>query len=116
MKKIAHQFDHKLAVEFISDRIILSSEEDALNIMANSGSDHIILHEENIQPEFFDLSTKLAGDVLQKFTNYRIKLAIVGDFAKYQSKSLKDFIYESNRYRDFLFINSVDEAGSYWKD
>ncbi|WP_449401649.1 DUF4180 domain-containing protein [Chryseobacterium wanjuense] len=56
-------------------------------------SDKVIIHEKNITPEFFDLKTKIAGDILQKFSNYRVKLAIVGDFSKYESKSIKDFIF-----------------------
>ncbi len=36
------------------------------------------------------------GEILQKFVTYKAKLAIAGDFSVYTSKSLKDFIYESN--------------------
>ena len=41
----------------------------------------------------------MAGEILQKFSNYRVRLAIVGDFTPYSSKSIKDFIYESNKKR-----------------
>ena len=39
----------------------------------------MIIHEKNITPEFFDLKNRMAGEILQKFSNYRIRLAIVGD-------------------------------------
>ena len=39
-----------------------------------------------------------------------MKLAIVGDFDKYESKSLKAFIYECNRGKDIFFTGSIDEA------
>ena len=74
------------------------------------GADSIILHEYNLPVEFFDLSTQLAGDILQKFSTYDSRLAIVGDFSKYESKSLKDFIYESNKGRRINFVHSVEEA------
>lgn len=46
----------------------------------------------------------------QKFSNYRIRLAIVGDLSKYTNKSVKDFIYESNKDRYINFIASQTEA------
>jgi len=52
----------------------------------------------------------LAGEVLQKFSNYRVKLAIVGDFIKYQSKSLQDFIFENNTSDYMFFIDTIDLA------
>lgn len=74
------------------------------------GFDKIILHEENIVPEFFDLKTKLAGEVLQKFVQYRMPLAVVGDFSKYTSKSLRDFIYECNQGRQVNFVQELSRA------
>ena len=59
---------------------------------------------------FFDLSTKLSGEILQKFINYHIKIVIVGDFSVYTSKSLKDFIYESNKGKDIFFLPNEKEA------
>jgi ABC-type branched-subunit amino acid transport system substrate-binding protein len=66
--------------------------------------------EHNLPVEFFDLKTKLAGDILQKFSTYQGRLAIVGDFTKYESKSLRDFIYESNKARRINFVSTLEEA------
>ncbi len=55
------------------------------------------------QKKFFILSSGLAGDVLQKFVNYRFRIAVYCDFSKYASKPLKDFIRESNRGKDVFF-------------
>lgn len=52
----------------------------------------------------------IAGDILQKFVNYGIKLAIFGDFSKYTSKPLKDFIYECNQGQDVFFVKDEAEA------
>ena len=70
----------------------------------------VIIHEKNITPDFFDLKNKMAGEILQKFSNYRVRLAIVGDFSKYAKKSLKEFIYESNKGKQVNFVSSVTEA------
>jgi len=56
------------------------------------------------------LKTGLAGEILQKFSNYYVELAIVGDFSKYSSKNLQDFIYESNKVGRINFVSSVEEA------
>jgi hypothetical protein len=75
-----------LITEIISEEIIIRKTQDALNILAESGyrgSDNIILHEKNILSDFFELRSGLAGDILQKFSNYKVRLAIVGDFTKY---------------------------------
>ena len=99
--------------EVTGESILINETQDALDIMANSryqGAGSIILYEINIIPEFFDLKTKIAGDILQKFSNYRMHLAIVGDFSKYKSKSMKDFILESNKTGRINFVMSREEA------
>ena len=63
----------------------------------------MVLRKEQIDEPFFRLSTGLAGEVLQKFVNYHMKLAIVGDFSGYTSKPLQDFIRESNEGRHVCF-------------
>ncbi len=72
---------------------------------------HVLLLSVNFFTEnFFKLSTRVAGDILQKFVNYRTKFAIIGDFSCYTSKPLRDFIYESNRGREVFFVSIEDEA------
>ncbi len=99
--------------EIISDEVLIKETQDALDIMAEStyqGSWKIILHEKNVIPDFFDLRTGIAGDILQKFSTYNVQLALVGDFSQYSSKSLKNFILESNRHGRIFFVSSLDEA------
>ena len=63
-----------------------------------------------LDPEFFRLRSLLAGEVLQKFVNYRLQLAIVGDISVYleASEALRDFVWESNRGNHVWFVS--DEA------
>ena len=99
--------------EIISDSIEINNSQDALDLMANcayQGATRVIIHDENITPAFFDLKNKLAGDILQKFSNYKVRLAIVGDFSKYPGKSIRDFIFESNKHGHINFVSSVEEA------
>lgn len=93
--------------------IAINGVQDAIDILGNSyylRASKIIIRKENIVPEFFDLKTKIAGEILQKFSNYSAQLAIVGDFSEYASKSLKDFIYESNKNRMINFVGTMEEA------
>lgn len=99
--------------EIHAEGIIITETQNALDLMAESNykeSWKMIFYEENISPDFFDLKTGMAGDILQKFSTYRCQLAIIGDFTKFQSKSLKDFIFESNKTGRIFFVNSRDEA------
>ena len=57
-------------------------------------------------PGFLTLSTRIAGEVIQKFVNYGFQVAIIGDVseAAAQSDALRDFIRESNRGRHVWFL------------
>lgn len=113
MQLTLHSINNIKIGEIISDEVILKTTDDGLTILGDlyyQGYDKIITYEKNITPEFFDLKTGIAGEVLQKFAQYRIPLAIVGDFSKYTSKSLKDFIFESNKGKFINFIASKEEA------
>jgi hypothetical protein len=113
MKIEAHNINDTEIAEVISDDTIINKSEDGLDLLGNlyyQGFDKILIHEKNITPNFFDLKNGMAGEILQKFSNYRVRLAIVGDFSKYTSKSLNDFIYESNKGRQINFLTSQTEA------
>lgn len=109
----SHKFHDINIAEIISDQLIIKSEQDGLDLLGDlyyQGFDKVVLHEKNIIPEFFDLKTGLAGEILQKFSNYRMSLAIVGNFEKYQSKSLKQFILESNKTQHINFVENLDNV------
>lgn len=113
MKIETHIINNKTIAEFISDEIVLSTIDDALDLIGNlgyQGFEKIILYEKNINSNFFDLKTKIAGDILQKFTQYQMALIIIGDFSKYENNSLRDFIFESNKGRHVNFLTSLSEA------
>jgi hypothetical protein len=109
----AHTVNGIQVAEIIADGIIVSDAETGLDLMGNiyyQNFDALILHEKNITPDFFDLKTGIAGEILQKFSNYRIRLAIIGDFLPYQSKSIRDFIFESNQHGNINFLDSTEQA------
>ena len=92
----------------------IASGSNAVELIASlhheTGCEALVLAKECLAEEFFKLSTGLAGEVLQKFVNYQMRLAIVGDFSRYTSKPLKDFIYESNQGSQVGFWPDQDSA------
>ena len=97
-----------------SEHILITDVRSALDFFATvdyeTGCSRMIINKSSICEEFFDLSTRIAGEILQKFINYRKKIAIIGDFSIYKSKSLKDFIYECNKGKDIFFLSNEKEA------
>lgn len=81
-----------------------------MTVKYETGAERIVINKEAIAEAFFILSSGLAGEVIQKFVNYHTKMAVYGDYSKYTSKPLHDFIYESNKGRDFFFVNTKEEA------
>lgn len=97
-----------------AEGVLLENEQDALELMAaaqyENGCERIVLYKEAVAEAFFVLSTRLAGGILQKFANYRMKLAIVGDYSRYTSVPLRDFILESNAGGAVFFVCTLEEA------
>lgn len=92
----------------------IAAEADILDAVGNasySGAARIVIPVSRLSPDFFRLGTGLAGAILQKCTNYRLKVAIVGDIGAYLAKSapLRDFVSESNRRGDVRFVASDAE-------
>lgn len=95
------------------DKVIVdtgSSLDVLMTAKYDVGSSAVMISKELVIEDFFILSTGIAGEILQKYINYGGKLAIYGDYSKYTSKPLKDFIYESNKGKDFFFVATKEEA------
>lgn len=108
-----HESPRGRIAELPRGEMSISGVDDAVDLLGNAdyqGASRIIIYKEDLGDEFFKLSTGIAGEILQKFSNYRKKLAIVGDFSNIGSKSLRDFIRESNRTGNILFVSSLSEA------
>ncbi len=97
-----------------SDELLITDVQSALDFIMTvkyeTGCSNIAVNKEAIVDDFFILSTCLAGEILQKFINYGVRVAIYGDFSKYTSKPLKDLIYESNQGKDIYFQPDVSLA------
>lgn len=99
---------------FDTDGPIISRDGD-INDFISAGwdaqADRLVIPVSRLSPDFFKLSTGLAGAVLQKCTNYSFRVAIVGDISAHVEKSapLRDFVYESNKRGDVRFVGALSE-------
>jgi len=99
--------------EVVKGSLVVESASDMLDILGEvsfSGSSAVIIYSDSFSHEFYDLRSGVAGEILQKFSNYRMKLAIVGDFSHLTGKSWRAFIRESNRGMTVSFLPTVEEA------
>lgn len=109
MKYIEHQINETRLIELTDENIVISNVQEFLDLVCNLPSDYIAIRKENLSDDFFDLKTGVAGDILQKISNYNLRLGVIGQFSHYSSKSLNDFIYESNNHKRIVFYESIDE-------
>ena len=97
-----------------SDEIVIKDTQSAIDFIMSvkyeTNCNKIALNKNAIIDNFFILSSGIAGEILEKFITYKTKFAIYGDYSKYTSKPLKDFIYESNKGKDIFFVATEDEA------
>ncbi|WP_018177878.1 DUF4180 domain-containing protein [Jongsikchunia kroppenstedtii] len=92
-----------------ADGPLLRTEADATDLLGSTygtGAEMIAIPVGRLDPDFFDLSTKVAGLFTQKLLNYRMRVAIVGDITPYLARStaLRDYVLESNRGRQLWFV------------
>ena len=96
--------DEKLIVD------VQSALDLVMTVKYETNATKIVLDKKAICEDFFILSTGMAGEVLQKFINYHVQAAVYGDYSRYTSKPLKDFMYEANHGKDFFFLSTKEEA------
>ncbi len=92
----------------------LADEQAALDVIgAALGTDAswVAVPVTRLTPDFFVLRTRLAGEIVQKFANYRLNLAVLGDLsaALEASTALRDFVREANRGRQLWLLPSLDD-------
>ena len=110
---ISHIVGKAMVAEVAANDMLLTAPEDANDLLGNAyyqGFDGMIISADKISPRFFDLKTRLAGEILQKFSTFQMRLAIVGNFSVFPSESLKSFIYESNRGNLIHFSPTIADA------
>ena len=104
--------DRDRVTQVPADGPLLRTGGDAIELMyADEDADWIAVPMQRLDPAFFDLSSGIAGEFVQKFVNYQRRLAIVGDISEAleRSTALRDFVRECNRGHHLRFVAGIDE-------
>jgi hypothetical protein len=98
-----------LPIAFTAGKVV-RDDRDAVDLIAEAHYEHqaewVLLPVDLLPPDFFRLQTGVAGAIAQKFVNYRMKLAIVGDVSAHEdaSQAFRDWVRETNESRDLWFV------------
>ncbi len=79
-----------------------------LEVIFSTSTRTIVLTKSNFPDAFFELKSGLAGEILQKVTNYRVRVIILGDFSAYTSRAFLDFMYECNKNGTVIFASDLE--------
>ena len=96
-----------------ADGPLLDGEQAALDLIGEAlgRAEVVAVPVSRIPPAFFALATGVAGAVVQKFVNYRLRLVVVGDVTEHvaASTALRDFVREANRGGQTWFVADEEE-------
>lgn len=92
----------------------LRTDRNAVEVIGearHAGAATVLIPVERLDEDFFHLRTRLAGEFVQKFVTYGLRLAIVGDISQYlaESPALRDFVREANDGDRIWFVPSAED-------
>lgn len=79
-------------------------------IGASFGAAGLLLTEQDLAPEFFDLRSGLAGELFQKCMNYHLRLAIVLPEPQAYGERFSELAYEHATHPMIRFVYTNAEA------
>ncbi len=87
---------------------------DLIGEAAGQKADFVAIPVERQGADFFDLKTRLAGEMLQVCVTYGLRVAFVGDLSASTERSgaLRDFIRESNKGGQVWFVEDIAALGA----
>lgn len=92
----------------------IGDERAALDLIGDAGyqgARWVVLPAGRFAETFFRPRTRVAGDIVQKFVQYRMGLVVLGDISAHTeaSAALRDFVRECNRSRHTWFVRDETE-------
>jgi hypothetical protein len=90
------------------------TDRDAVELIGEAyehAASWMVIPTERFEDAFFQLHTRIAGEIIGKFAVYKMRVAIIGDISRYteESSSFRAFVYESNRGDQVWFLPSIEE-------
>jgi len=90
--------------------ISIKSLDDVADALGASLGRGLILAEGDLGPAFFDLRSALAGELMQKFVNYRVRAAIIIAKPADYGERFAELAHEHATHPTVRFVRSIDEA------
>lgn len=96
-----------------TDGELIGTERDATDLIGQAWGlklDYFAIPTVRMLPDFFDLSSGLAGAFIQKFVQYNLPLIFIGDLSAEMesSQALRDFVAECGASDKVRFV--MDES------
>ena len=98
--------------EYVEIRDYLSRTEaqDVIGLCGEHNISQIMLHAENLTEHFFDLKSRQAGMILQKFVTYRVQVAVVLSPDYIKQGKFREMVAEANQGKHFRMFHDRNEA------
>ncbi len=113
MEYIITKQGSKKIVEILPNSGLVTDENSALDLISFCGgenTDILLIYDTNLSEDFYDLKTGLAGKVLLKLSNYRVRVAAVIPGEKVGHGRFYEMVLESNRRDEFNVYSNRAEA------
>ncbi|PKW15371.1 DUF4180 domain-containing protein [Saccharopolyspora spinosa] len=98
----------------------VTTTQDALDLIGASyaGAEVVAVPASRLDKRFFTLGTRFAGEVMQKFVTYRVRLVVVGDISRHlaASSALRALVHESNKADHVWFVPDLDALDARLRD
>ena len=106
---------HGVRILFLSESgPAIAGETDATDVVGEAfgaQAEIVAMPVGRLTPEFTRLSSGVAGAIVQKFVNYRLRLVVVGPLDHHGPTTgpVADWVREANSGRELWFVDDVDE-------
>lgn len=91
---------------------------DFLDLIGNAGyrkATGVLIHSTHLPESFFDLKSGVAGEYLQKLSNYSVRAAIVLEESHLENPRFREMVQEANKSGNIAYFTDRDSAGD-WLD
>ncbi|MEG0366174.1 MAG: DUF4180 domain-containing protein [Coprobacillus sp.] len=98
----------------VTDELLIHDVESAMQLITTVKKGvncrKFIISKSCVQDDFFSPATKYTAEVLRKYVNSHIQIAIVGDYSCFEGQPTMTFLNNINRGDRIFFTNDMDEA------
>ncbi len=100
-------------LNYYESKEIIEDIGDFLDFIGNagySGVRSVLINSEHLTEDFFDLKSGVAGEYLQKLSNYALRAAILLDESHLEHPRFREMVFEANRSGSISYFKDKDAA------